>query len=75
MNKYFLISINLITTVFLFYSVDVQAHEGHEHSHPLAWLVHTVWGLSIIALGYIALTFVRSRMQASLKKLELKDAL
>ena len=75
MNKMFMKAISLLIAMLLFFSIDVQAHEGHDHSHQLSWLLHAVWALSILALGYIAFLLVSSRMQSALKIKESNDAL
>ena len=59
-----------LITFLLIVSPQVMAHEGHDHSHPYAWIAHLVWLISLVAIGYIGVLFVRSRFEAKSRKLE-----
>jgi hypothetical protein len=49
---------------------QVMAHDGHDHSHPYAWIAHLVWFISIVAIGYIGVLFARSRVETKSRKTE-----
>jgi len=54
---------------------NAMAHEGHDHSHQLAWVAHLVWAVSILAIGYIGYLFVKEKTQQNPHTTESNDAL
>lgn len=66
--------IALMATLYIF-SGHAAAHDGHDHSHDLSWLVHLIWAVSILAVGIVGLVLIRARMHSQLKKLDSNDAL
>jgi hypothetical protein len=75
MNKILAKLMLLLLLIPLLISPEAMAHEGHNHSHPYAWIAHLVWLISIVACGYISILLIRARFETKLRKMESDNVL
>jgi len=75
MNKIIIKSLFILIISLFFISGNAMAHDGHDHSHPQAWIAHLVWAVSIFAVGYIGFLFIKSKAQHNSQAVESNDAL
>jgi hypothetical protein len=63
-----------ILVIFLFNNFNVYAHEGHDHDHHLAWLVHAISALVVFsALASVVLLI--KYIAGSVSEMEQRNAI